>query len=66
MVIGKKRGALQKVTFSRTATEPFPQMTSHEAVCILNAGDEVLQHTGRDSRQAESARLSTIAYAGDE
>ena len=100
-----------------------PQMTSHEAVCILNAGDEpahieitvyyetkdpvgpyrfdipsrrsrhlrfndfdnphsippdtpfssvivsdvpiVVQHTRLDSRQAENALLSTIAFAGD-
>ena len=123
MVIGKKRWAIAEGYIPPHSHGPSPQMTSHEAVCILNAGDDaahieivlyfenkepvgpyrfdiqprrsrhlrfndfenpepvardtpfssvitsdvpiVVQHTRLDSRQAENALLSTIAYAGD-
>ena len=124
MVVGKKRWAIAEGYIPPYSNGPSPQMTSHEAVCILNAGDEpahveivlyfeakepvgpyrfdiaprrsrhlrfnnfedpepvatdtpfssvitsdvpiVVQHTRLDSRQAENALLSTIAYAGDQ
>ena len=119
--IGRKRWAIAEGYIPPTSTGPHPQMTSHETVCILNAGDAdahvtlpiyfadrepagpyrvtvparrtlhlrfndlsdpepvpkgtdfasviasdvpiVVQHTRLDSRQAENALLSTIAYA---
>lgn len=123
MTIGKKYWAIAEGYIPPYSHGPAPQMTSHEAVCILNAGDEpahieitlyyesrepvgpyrfqiaprrschlrfnnftdpepiptdtpfssviasdvpvVVQHTRLDSRQAENALLSTIAFAGD-
>jgi hypothetical protein len=42
-------------------------MTSHETVCILNTRDsDVCQHMRLDSRQAENALMSTVAYADNE
>ncbi|MET0514801.1 MAG: sensory rhodopsin transducer [Nitrospiraceae bacterium] len=122
--IGRKRWAIAEGYIPPTSTGPAPHMTSHETVCILNAGDRdahvritifyvrrrpvgpyevlvpaertthlrfndlknpepiphdtefasviesdvpvVVQHTRLDSRQAENALLSTIAYAGNE
>jgi hypothetical protein len=117
--IGKTRWAIAEGYIPATSSGPAPQMTSHETVCILNAGDEdadvritvfyadrepadsyrvcvparrtrhvrfndlrptipvgtdfasvveasvpiVVQHTRLDSRQAENALLSTIAYS---
>lgn len=119
--IGAKRWAIAEGYIPGASTGPAPQMTSHETVCILNAGDRaaqieitiffadrepvgpyritvparrtrhlrfndlrdpeavprdtdfasliesdepvVVQHTRLDSRQAENALLSTIAYA---
>lgn len=119
-MIGKKRWAIAEGYIPETSHGPGPEMTSHEAVCILNAGDEdaaieitvyytdeepvgpyrvtvpaertkhvrfndlddpepipegtpyasviesdvpvVCQHTRLDSRQAENALLSTVAY----
>lgn len=124
MIIGKKHWAIAEGYIPPYSHGPPPQMTSHEAVCILNAGDVtahieivvyyeqrepvgpyrfeiaprrschlrfndftdperiqsdtsfssvitsdvpiVVQHTRLDSRQAENALLSTIAYAGDQ
>ncbi|HUB77421.1 MAG TPA: sensory rhodopsin transducer [Bryobacteraceae bacterium] len=124
MNIGKKHWAIAEGYIPPYSHGPAPQMTSHEAVCILNAGDEtahveitlfyenrdpvgpyrfeiaarrtrhlrfnnftdpepvaldtpfssvissnvsiVVQHTRLDSRQAENALLSTIAFAGNE
>lgn len=124
MTIGKKHWAIAEGYIPPYSNGPAPQMTSHEAVCILNAGDEsahveivlyyetkepvgpyrfeiaprrsrhlrfnnfndpepihpdtpfssvitsdvpiVVQHTRLDSRQAENALLSTIAFAGAE
>lgn len=119
--IGRKRWAIAEGYIPAESTGPAPEMTSHEAVCILNASDTearvqitifysdrdpvgpyfitvparrtlhvsfndldnpapipkatdyasviesnvpiVVQHTRLDSRQAENALLSTIAYS---
>ena len=119
-MIGKKRWAIAEGYIPETSNGPAPEMTSHEAVCVLNAGEEdarieitiyytdrepvgpyevtvpaertkhvrfngledpepipegtpyasviesdvpiVCQHTRLDSRQAENALLSTVAY----
>jgi len=124
MIIGRKHWAIAEGYIPPYSHGPAPQMTSHEAVCILNSGDEaahveivlyfetkepvgsyrfdiaprrsrhlrfnnfedpepiapdtpfssvitsdvpiVVQHTRLDSRQAENALLSTVAYAGDQ
>lgn len=124
MSIGRKQWAIAEGYIPAYSHGPAPQMTSHEAVCILNAGEQpahveitvyyesrdpvgpyrfdiaprrsrhlrfnnfkdpepiapdtpfssvilsdqpiVVQHTRLDSRQAESALLSTIAFAGDQ
>jgi len=124
MTIGKKHWAIAGGYIPPYSNGPSPQMTSHEAVCILNAGDQsahveimlyyetkepvgpyrfeiaprrsrhlrfnnfkdpepiqadtpfssvitsdvpiVVQHTRLDSRQAENALLSTIAFADAE
>ena len=124
MNIGRKRWAIGEGYIPPYSHGPAPQMTSHKAVCILNAGDDpahieitlyyeakepvgpyrfdvaprrschlrfndfkdsepvasdtpfssviisdvpvVVQHTRLDSRQAENALLSTIAFAGDQ
>lgn len=121
--IGHKRWAIAEGYIPAYSHGPEPQFTSHETVCILNAGDEdahievtvfysdkepvgpykitvparrtqhirfnnlthpepiphdtdfasviesdvpiVVQHTRLDSRQAENALLSTIAYASN-
>ena len=44
--------------------EPIPRDTDH-ASPIESDVPIVVQHTRLDPRQAENARLSTIAYAGD-
>lgn len=120
--IGAKRWAIAEGYIPSYSHGPQPQLTSHETVCILNAGDTdarveitiyysdrdpggpyrltvparrtqhvrfnnlndpepipadtdfasvieadvpvVVQHTRLDSRQAENALLSTIAYPG--
>jgi hypothetical protein len=122
--IGAKRWAIAEGYIPGWGNGPAPQMTSHETVCLLNAGDReahvaitiffadrepagpyrialsprrtkhvrfnnlsdpepipkdtdfssviesdvpiVVQHTRLDSRQAENALLSTIAYAAGE
>jgi hypothetical protein len=119
--IGKKRWAIAEGYIPSWSNGPSPEMTSHEAVCLLNTSDQeahveiwiyysdrdpagpykftvparrtkhlrfnefqdpepipdgtdyaslieadipiVVQHTRLDSRQAENALLSTIAYA---
>ncbi len=124
MSIGRKQWAIAEGYIPPYSNGPAPQMISHEAVCILNAGDQpahieitlyyetndpvgpyrfdvaprrsrhlrfnnfkdpepipldtpfssvivsdvpiVVQHTRLDSRQAENALLSTIAFAGDQ
>ncbi|MGZ5225825.1 MAG: sensory rhodopsin transducer [Burkholderiales bacterium] len=121
--IGKKRWAISDGYIPPSSTGTTRQMTSHEAVCMLNAGERdahveitvffsdrepvgpyrvtvparrtlhqrfndladpepiprdtdyasviesdepiVVQHTRLDSRQAELALLTTIAYAAD-
>ncbi|CAB3806728.1 sensory rhodopsin transducer [Paraburkholderia fynbosensis] len=121
--IGKTRWAIAEGYLPQYSTGDGPDLTSHEAACILNAGDEdahieltilfrdrdpagpyhvtvparrtlhmrfndlseperiptgteyasvfesdvpvVVQHTRLDSRQAELALLSTIAFASD-
>jgi hypothetical protein len=121
--IGKKHWAVAEGHIPGWSHGPDPEMTSHEAVCILNASHEaanivltifhtdrepagpyqftvparrtlhirfndlqdpepvpkatdfaftvdsdvpiVVQHTRLDSRQAENALISTIAFAGD-
>jgi hypothetical protein len=121
--VGRKIWAIAEGYIPGQSTGPAPQMTSHEAVCMLNAGDAdahveimiyfedrdpvgpysvtvparrtshlrfnnlddpapiprdtsyssvissdvpiVCQHTRLDSRQAENALLSTIAWAAD-
>lgn len=122
--IGKRRWAIAEGYIPPSSTGPHPQMTSHETVCLLNAGQQdayvevtifyadrgpvgpyrlvipaqrtkhvrfndltdpapiphdtdfasliesdvpiVVQHTRLDSRQAENALLSTIAFAGND
>lgn len=122
--IGRRRWAVAEGYIPSTSTGPHPQMTSHETICLLNAGDRdahvdvtvfytdrepvgpfqlvvparrtrhvrfndlrdpepiptdtdfasviesdvpiVVQHTRLDSRQAENALLSTIAFAGND
>lgn len=122
--IGRKRWAIAEGYIPPSSTGPRPQMTSHETVCLLNAGSQdahvsitvfysdqppagpyrvlvpaertkhvrfndlsdpapiptdcdyasliesdvpiVVQHTRLDSRQAENALLSTIAFAASE
>ncbi|MGH7181580.1 MAG: sensory rhodopsin transducer [Nitrospiraceae bacterium] len=122
--IGRKRWAIAEGYIPPSSTGPHPQMTSHETICLLNAGDGdaqvevmlfyadhapvgpyrlvvpaertrhvrfndlvdpepvpkgtdfasviksdvpiVVQHTRLDSRQAENALLSTIAFAGND
>jgi hypothetical protein len=122
--IGKKRWAIAEGYIPPSSTGLHPQMTSHETVCLLNAGSQdahvaitvfytdgppvgpyrltvpaertrhvrfndltdpapipvdrdfasliesdvpiVVQHTRLDSRQAENALLSTIAFAGSD
>ena len=124
MTIGRKYWAIAEGYIPPYSHGPAPQMTSHEAVCILNTSDDtahieitlyyetkepvgpyrfaiaprrsrhlrfnnfndpepiasdtpfssviasdvpiVVQHTRLDSRQAENALLSTIAFAGDQ
>jgi len=119
--IGRKRWAVAEGYIPSGSTGPHPQMTSHETICLLNAGRQdahvevtvfyadrdpvgpyrllvparrtrhvrfndlkdpapipmdtdfasviesdvpiVVQHTRLDSRQAENALLSTIAFA---
>ena len=119
--LGKRRWAIAEGYIPGWSNGPEPEMTSHETVCLLNAGDEearitltvyftdrepagpypvrlparrtmhlrfneledpepiprgtpfasviesnvpvVVQHTRLDSRQAENALLSTIAYS---
>ena len=121
--IGRRRWAIAEGYIPKTSHGPEPEMLSHEAACILNAGDAdahvtitlffsdrepvgpyrivvgarrtkhirfnnlkdpeavptgtdyssviesdvpiVVQHTRLDSRQAENALLSTIAYSCD-
>jgi len=122
--IGRKRWAIAEGYIPGWSHGPEPEMTSHEAVCILNAGDQdahveittyfedhepvgpyrvtvparrtrhvrlndlvdpepipkgipyaslvqadvpiVVQHTRLDSRQADNALLTTIAFAADQ
>lgn len=122
--IGRRRWAIAEGYIPGWSHGPAPQMVSHEAVCILNAGEQdahvtitiyfenrepagpyrftvsarrtrhlrfnefedperipvdtpyssviaadvpiVVQHTRLDSRQAENALLSTIAFPGEE
>lgn len=121
MIIGRKIWAIAEGYIPGTSNGPAPAMTSHEAACLLNAGERdahvsltlyfadrepagpyqvtvparrtvhlrfndlddpepvpldtpysstivsdepiVVQHTRLDSRQAENALLSTIAYS---
>jgi hypothetical protein len=122
--IGRKRWAIAEGYIPPTSTGPQPHMTSHETICLLNAGSQdahvevmvfyadrapvgpyrlvvsaertrhvrfndltdpepvpkdtdfasviesdvpiVVQHTRLDSRQAENALLSTIAFSENE
>lgn len=48
-----------------TDPEPIPEGLTYASV-IESDVPVVVQHTGLDSRQAENALLSTIAYAGNE
>jgi hypothetical protein len=121
--IGNKRWAIAEGYIPGWSHGPEPQFTSHETICILNAGDQpanivitiyftdrepagpyhltvparrtmhmrfnhlkdpepvppdtdfasvleadvpiVVQHTRLDSRQAENALMTTMAFAGD-
>lgn len=38
--IGARRWAIAEGYIPKTSTGPEPEMTSHETVCILNAGDK--------------------------
>lgn len=122
-MIGQHRWAIPEGYIPEGSHGPDPELTSHETICVLNAGDEpasveltvyfadrepagpyeeaipaertrhfrfndfedpepiptgtpfasvleadvpvVCQHTRLDSRQAENALLSTVAYPGD-
>ena len=122
--VGRKTWAIAEGYIPGASHGPAPQMTSHETVCLLNAGDRpaqvritvffadrepagpyrvtvparrtlhlrfndlvdpepiprdtdyasviesdqpiVVQHTRLDSRQAENALISTIAFSADE
>jgi hypothetical protein len=122
--IGRRRWAIAEGYLPGWSHGPAPELISHEAVCLLNAGDQdahiqimifykdrepvgpyqlsvparrtrhirfndlsdpepipaatdyssiiesdvpvVAQHTRLDSRQADTALLTTMAYAGDE
>jgi hypothetical protein len=122
--IGRTRWAIAEGWIPDESTGPEPEMTSHETLCLLNAGDQdarveitlyfedrepvgpyrltvparrtvhqwinrledpepvpkatdyamlvesdvpiVVQHTRLDSRQAENALLSTIAFASND
>ena len=122
-MIGKTRWAIAEGYIPEGSHGPEPEMTSHETVCVLNAGEEdanvevtvfytdrepvgpyefvvparrtrhvrfndledpepiptgtpfasviesdvpvVCQHTRLDSRQAENALLTTMAYGGE-
>src|SRR5688500_17545356 len=124
MVIGRRQWAIAEGYIPGWSHGPEPQMTSHETICLLNAGDGeahlaitvyfadrdpagpyrivlparrtihlrlnefkdperipvetpfastidsdrpiVVQHTRLDSRQAENALLSTIAFPGND
>lgn len=48
-----------------TDPEPIPHETDYASMIESNV-PIVVQHTRLDSRQAENALLSTMAYAGDE
>ena len=48
-----------------TDPEPIPRDTDYASI-IESDIPIVVQHTRLDSRQAENALLSTIAYAGDQ
>lgn len=39
-MLGKERWAIAEGYIPETSTGPEPEMTSHETVCILNAGEE--------------------------
>lgn len=39
-MIGKRRWAIAEGYIPETSNGPEPEMTSHETVCILNAGEE--------------------------
>jgi hypothetical protein len=123
MTIGRRRWAIAEGYIPGWSHGPEPQMTSHETICVLNAGDRdaavritvyftdrepagpyrltcparrtvhlrlnelddpeplpretpfasvieadepiVVQHTRLDSRQAENALLSTMAFPGE-
>ena len=48
-------------------TDPEPIPTHTDYASVIDSGvPNVMQHTRLDSRQAENALLSTIAYASDE
>ena len=122
-IVGRKRWAIAEGYIPGTSTGPAPAMTSHEAMCVLNAGERdahikvtiffedrdsvgpytltvparrtkhvrfnnlkdpeviprdtnyssliesdepvVVQHTRLDSRQADNALITTIAYPLD-
>ncbi len=49
---------------SLTDPEPIPRDTDYASVIVSNV-PIVVQHTRLDSRQAENALLTTIAYSGD-
>lgn len=53
-MIGKKRWAIAEGYIPETSHGPEPEMTSHEAVCILNAGE------------ADAGIGITIYYADEE
>ena len=79
--VGRKTWAIAEGYIPGKSTGPAPAMTSHEAMCFLNAGERdahlqvtiffedrepvVVQHTRLDSRQDANALLSTIAYPVD-
>jgi hypothetical protein len=74
--IGQRTWAIAEGWIPDSSNGPEPAMTSHEAACLLNCGDEdanveivvflavpIDAHTRPDSRQAANALLSTIAFA---
>ena len=53
--IGARRWAIAEGYLRSWSSGTAPQMKSHETLCVLNR---------LDSRQAENALMTTIAFAG--
>ena len=66
--LGRRRWVIPEGMIPSQSTGPKPDLESHETDCasIIEADVPiVVQHTRRDSRQAELGLLSTMAYPAD-